>query len=147
MAFEDTIKMVKYTRRRDDRMVDAIKQFLFLAPNVLFLKDYTDEAEAGKYVLVSREWERTFDLKSDSVVGKSDHDLFPKPIADDLRRDDIHTLQFGRVVTKVNTGGSRYNGWKPTRMALIPLKVLGEDRYTFLAGFALPPFAAWTEAE
>ena len=144
-SFEDTIEMVKHTRRRDDRDVDAIRQFLYQAPNVMYMKEFPEGSDGGVYKFISREWERTYDLKREEVIGKTDFDLFPRPIADKRRLDEIHTLQFGRMVTKVDLGGTRYNNFAPTRMALIPIRVMGEEKFTFLAGMALAPLANWQE--
>ena len=96
-------------------------------------------------MLVSREWERMYDVTREAAIGKNDFDLFPKQIADARRTDEIHTLGFGRMVTKVDLVGTRYNAFKPTRVSLIPLKVGDEPRYSYLAGFTLPPYKAWEE--
>lgn len=145
MSFEDTIEMVKHTRRRDDRDVAAIRAFLYAAPNVMFLKDYSEGIEDGKYVFVSREFERMFDVKSAFAVGKTDFDIFPKAMAERRRLDDIHTLDFGRMTTMVDTSGTRYNAFKPYKMALIPVTIMDERKPSYLAGMMLPPLAAWTE--
>lgn len=142
-SFEDTIAMVKRARRRDDREVDAIKQFIYLAPNVMYMKEFAEDMHAGVYKFVSREWERTYNLKRDEVIGKTDYDFFPKPVADKRRLDELHTMQFGRMVTMVDLNGTRYNNFAPTRMALLPIKVLGEAKFSYLAGMALAPLASW----
>jgi len=137
--FEETIQMVKFTKRKDDRDIDAIKQFLYLAPSLMFLKDYSTEERGGAYVMISREFERTHGLKKADVIGKTDHDLFPRHIADKRKQDDVHTLQFGRIVTVVDTDGTRYNGFKPTKMALIPIAVLHEIKFSYIAGMSVSP--------
>ena len=142
--FDDTIAMVKYTNQKDERHLDAIKQFLYLAPHLMFLKDYSPDAD-GKYVLISREWERTYSMKRDEVLGHTDFELFPKPTADKKRLDDLHTIQFERVVTVVDLNGTRYNSFKPTKMALIPIKVAGEKKFTYIAGMAISPMPPWQE--
>lgn len=144
-SFEDTIQMVKHTRRRDDREVDAIKAFLYLAPNVMYLKEFSEGMTSGVYKFISREWERTYNLKKEEVIGKTDYDFFPRVVADKRRLDELHTIEFGRMVTMVDLNGTRYNNYAPTRMALIPIRVLAEEKFTYVAGMALAPLANWQE--
>ena len=143
-TFEDTIAMVKHTRRRDDRDIEAIRAFLYQAPNVMFLKNYSPDID-GVYVFVSREFERMFDVKREFAVGKTDFDIFPQAVAERRRLDDMHTLDFGRMTTMVDTGGTRYNAFRPYKLALLPITVGQEGKPSYLAGMMLPPLAAWTE--
>src|SRR5689334_381422 len=49
----------------------------------------------GRYLLVNREYERLFALRREDIVGLTDHDLFPEPIADTFRENDLKALAGG----------------------------------------------------
>ncbi|GIF00579.1 hypothetical protein Ari01nite_80430 [Paractinoplanes rishiriensis] len=57
---------------------------------VIYMRDV-----AGRYLLVNREYERLFDLHRADIVGLTDHDLFPRPIADDFRANDLQAIARG----------------------------------------------------
>jgi PAS domain S-box-containing protein len=57
---------------------------------VIYLRDAD-----GRYLLVNREYERLFQLRRENIVGLTDHDLFPAPIADDFRANDLRALARG----------------------------------------------------
>jgi PAS domain S-box-containing protein len=49
----------------------------------------------GRYLLVNREYERLFRLHREDIVGLTDHDLFPGPIADEFRHNDLEAIERG----------------------------------------------------
>ena len=49
----------------------------------------------GRYLLVNRQYERLFDLRREKIVGLTDHDLFPRDIADAFRENDRQALARG----------------------------------------------------
>ncbi|WP_433301469.1 sensor histidine kinase [Actinoplanes sp. CA-030573] len=49
----------------------------------------------GHYLLVNREYERLFHLRREDIVGLTDHDLFPGPIADEFRANDLAAIARG----------------------------------------------------
>jgi PAS domain S-box-containing protein len=49
----------------------------------------------GRYLLVNREYERLFKLRREDIVGLTDHDLFPGPIADEFRANDLAAIDLG----------------------------------------------------
>jgi len=49
----------------------------------------------GHYLLVNREFERLFRLRREDIVGLTDHDLFPQPIADEFRANDLRAIARG----------------------------------------------------
>jgi PAS domain S-box-containing protein len=70
--------------RKRTREIASIFKF---TPAVVFLKDRT-----GHYLLVNPRFEELFGISQDEVKGKSDHDLFPRVIADPLRNNDMEVL-------------------------------------------------------
>jgi PAS domain S-box-containing protein len=49
----------------------------------------------GRYLLVNREYERLFKLHREKIVGLTDHDLFPRPIANAFRTNDLQAIARG----------------------------------------------------
>lgn len=47
----------------------------------------------GRYEFVNREFSRIFQVQQDSVVGKTDFDLFPKDLAEEFQRNDRQVLE------------------------------------------------------
>lgn len=60
---------------------------------VIYMRDVD-----GRYLLVNREYERLFRLHREDIVGLTDHDLFPGPIADDFRANDRRAIERGEPV-------------------------------------------------
>jgi len=50
---------------------------------VIYLKDIE-----GKYILINHRFEKLFHITKNEIVGKTDHDLYPKEIADVFRAND-----------------------------------------------------------
>src|SRR3954467_15148300 len=57
---------------------------------VIYMRD-----AGGHYLLVNREYERLFRLRREEIVGLTDHDLFPAPIADEFRHNDLEAIERG----------------------------------------------------
>jgi PAS domain S-box-containing protein len=56
---------------------------------------YAKEA-SGKYLLINRRFEQLFEVDNDTIRGKTDHDIFPKEIADAFRANDEIVLRSGQ---------------------------------------------------
>jgi PAS domain S-box-containing protein len=82
---------VTYDRvRRREAQLDAI---LDNSTAVIWLKD-----RKGRYMLVNRRFEEVFHVQRDSLVGKTDHDVFPVYLADGFRANDRRVLKERRVL-------------------------------------------------
>ena len=55
---------------------------------VIYLKD-----TEGHYLLVNRQYELLFHISKAQVLGKTDHDIFPKDLADRFRSNDMKVLE------------------------------------------------------
>jgi PAS domain S-box-containing protein len=55
---------------------------------VIYLKD-----REGRYLLVNRQYERLFHRTCEQILGKTDHDLFSREIADSFRANDLKVLR------------------------------------------------------
>lgn len=70
--------------RKRTRELASIFQY---TPAVIFLKDYE-----GHYLMVNPRFEELFGLRLEDVKGKTDHELFPQEVADNLQRHDLQVL-------------------------------------------------------
>lgn len=62
---------------------------------VIYVKDLQ-----GRYLLVNRRYLELFHVESDTIVGKSDHDLFPKDTADTFRAMDVRVAAASAPLTE-----------------------------------------------
>jgi PAS domain S-box-containing protein len=67
-----------------------LQDILDNAPAVVYVKDLE-----GRHLLVNRRYEELHDVGRAEAVGKSDHEIFPKEIADGLRANDRRALETG----------------------------------------------------
>jgi PAS domain S-box-containing protein len=59
-------------------------------PSVVYIKD-----KDGRYRLVNFRYEELFGIRNAEIQGKSDHDIFPKEIADQFRENDLRVFAEG----------------------------------------------------
>ena len=60
---------------------------------VIYMRD-----NDGRYLLVNRQYEQLFGIRRQDIVGLTDHDLFPKEMADDFRANDLKALSRGAPI-------------------------------------------------
>jgi len=60
---------------------------------VIYVK-YAD----GRYLLINRRFEQIFNLTADQIVGHTDHEIFPKDIAEAFRANDVGVLERNTTV-------------------------------------------------
>ncbi|MCG3150229.1 MAG: hypothetical protein PCFJNLEI_03710 [Verrucomicrobiae bacterium] len=66
---------------------EQLQVILDNSPAVIYLKD-----PAGKYLLINRQYELLFHVKLADVMGKTDCDLFPANVAEEMRKNDQRVL-------------------------------------------------------
>jgi len=76
-------------RRSEQLLQDVVNN----TTAVIYVK-YTD----GRYLLTNRRFEQLFHLTTDQIVGHTDHEIFPKDIADVFRANDVTVLERNTVV-------------------------------------------------
>jgi PAS domain S-box-containing protein len=69
----------------------AITSILRYTPAVVYLKD-----RQGRYNLVNPRYEELFGVTNKDVQGKSDHDIFPRDVADQFFAHDLKVLKEGQ---------------------------------------------------
>jgi PAS domain S-box-containing protein len=60
------------------------------AGSVIYIKN-----PEGQYILINHQYETLFHLDREAVRGKTDHDIFPKEIADTFRANDLKVIAAG----------------------------------------------------
>lgn len=84
------------------------KAFMDSGPAASFMKD-----ALGRYVFVNRQFLRTFNIEQSAVIGKSDHELWPKEIADDIAAHDRWVLSHNEA-TEITEEGPVDEAGQPT---------------------------------
>ena len=59
-----------------------ITSILRYTPAVVYIKD-----REGRYTLVNYRYEELFGIRREQIYGKSDYDIFPRPMADETLSD------------------------------------------------------------
>lgn len=75
------------TDASNDPWMAELGQVIDDAPVVIYLKD-----AAGRYLYVNKQYEAVTGIPPESVIGHTDFDLFPQPVADAYRKDDLQAL-------------------------------------------------------
>ncbi|MEJ0037780.1 MAG: PAS domain-containing protein [Gammaproteobacteria bacterium] len=68
------------------------------SPAVLYAKD-----NAGRYLLVSAQFEQLFHVSEKDLLGRTDHDVFPEQDAAAFQRMDRRVMDAGRALTEEET--------------------------------------------
>jgi PAS domain S-box-containing protein len=76
-------------RAETDRLLKVIDN----TSAVIYMRD-----NDGRYLLVNRQYEQLFGIRRQDIVGLTDHDLFPKEMADDFRANDLRALSRGAPI-------------------------------------------------
>lgn len=64
------------------------------SPMIVYMKDLE-----GRVLMVNREYERTLEINRESgILGRTDHDLFPKEMADAYRANDLRVIESGEAI-------------------------------------------------
>ena len=78
-------KLAEVVLRRSEQLLqDVINN----STTVIYVKD-----TEGRYLLTNRLFEQIFHLTTDQIVGHTDHEIFPKDIADAFRANDVTVLE------------------------------------------------------
>lgn len=72
-----------------------IRSIIDNSPTLITLKD-----NVGKYLSVNQAFLNFYKLKEDQVIGKTDRDLFPETLANEIRDNDLEVLLKRRELTR-----------------------------------------------
>ncbi|MDB6015948.1 MAG: Multi-sensor signal transduction histidine kinase [Pedosphaera sp.] len=106
-----------------------LRAILDHSPVGIFAKDL-----AGRYVEFNRQCEKFNKKTRESVLGKTDHEFFPKELADIFTQTDKEVLEGGKVVRRENH--FLFEGEERIRLA-IKFPILDKrGKYTAICGFS-----------
>ena len=111
---------------RSERRLQAI---LDNSPAVVFVKDLE-----GRYRLVNRRWEELFHTSKTEVLGRTDHDVFPRDMAEQFRENDLAVLAAGKPVS-FEERAPHDDGIHDYISVKFPMEE-GDDRVTGVCGIA-----------
>ncbi|MBI5184688.1 MAG: PAS domain S-box protein [Nitrospinae bacterium] len=83
----------KRLREAEENLRESEIRFQSIMDNttaVIYVKD-----KEGRYTFVNRRFEKLFHVSNKDIVGKTDHDIFPKDKADAFRANDIKVMKTG----------------------------------------------------
>lgn len=70
---------------------EMLKTIMDKTQAIIFVKDTN-----GRFLFASRQYEERMKMAPGSLIGKTNHDIFPKELADRLRENDAAVLRSGR---------------------------------------------------
>ena len=90
LAKEELSRYSRELEKQVAKRTSEITSILKYTPAVVYMKD-----SDGKYLLINSRFEELFDVKNESVRGKSDTDLLPAEVAEQFRDNDERVLAEG----------------------------------------------------
>lgn len=89
-AKEELHRYSRDLERQVGERTREITSILRNTPSVVYIKD-----KEGRYTLVNSRYEELFEIRNEEIQGKTDHDIFPREIADRFRENDMRVLADG----------------------------------------------------
>jgi PAS domain S-box-containing protein len=80
-AANATLEAEMRARRQSQRLLEAVIEN---SPAVIYVKDLE-----GRYLMVNHRYADIFHIDRDAMIGRTDHDIFPKDVADAFRAMDV----------------------------------------------------------
>jgi PAS domain S-box-containing protein len=96
LGFSEVARDLTERRQAEEKIQQSqarLAAILDGSPSVIFVKD-----TEGRYTLVNRRFEESFQMKREQVLGKTDLDLFRSEIAQKLREHDAKVIEAGRAM-------------------------------------------------
>jgi len=81
---------------------ERFRAFMDNSPAIAWMKD-----EEGRYVYISKIFEKRFDIRFENVRGKTDSEIWPLEIADEFRKNDLKVLKSGQSIDVVEEATER----------------------------------------
>lgn len=78
-------------RKREQELKDTTRQLEAVIENTplpMFMKDVD-----GAYILANREYKEMFDLRDEDIIGKTDYDIHPTEMADEVHANDMKVIE------------------------------------------------------
>lgn len=96
-----TAKDITGRKRVEDELRQNRERLQAIMDNttsVIYLKD-----KDSKYIFINKIYEELFHISQEEIVGKTDHDIFPKEAADAFRENDLKVLKANKPIESEET--------------------------------------------
>lgn len=84
---QEQAKKLKVLQTEKSATEQRMQAIMDNSPAVIYAKDIN-----GRYIFINQKWEELFDQKKSGIIGKTDHDVFPKEFADEFVKNDSTVL-------------------------------------------------------
>jgi PAS domain S-box-containing protein len=87
-------ELSRYSRDLERQVAERTREvsnILKYTPAVVYVKDHK-----GRYLLVNSRYEELFCIENEEIRGKTDYDVFPKEVAEQLRANDLQVFAENR---------------------------------------------------
>jgi PAS domain S-box-containing protein/putative nucleotidyltransferase with HDIG domain len=115
MAMLDDITQRKKAREETRNNLNLLRAIMEGTTDIIYVKDLE-----GRYLMTNSAGAHLVGKEADEVIGRTDHDLFPKRIADRIREADEQVIESGNLKTYEETihVGERSPTFSTTKNAL-----------------------------
>lgn len=83
-------RQVEETLRESRQLLEGV---IDNSAAVIYVKDYD-----GRYLLINPEFETVTKTKRENVIGHTDHEIYPREIAEHVRKADLEVMESGELV-------------------------------------------------
>jgi PAS domain S-box-containing protein len=91
-AANQALEQEMTARRRSQQLLEAVAEN---TPAVIYVKDLP-----GRYLMINQRFTEIFHIGRDEAIGKTDHEMFPKKVADAFRAMDLRVAQADHPLTE-----------------------------------------------
>jgi PAS domain S-box-containing protein len=97
-------------RKRVEQEVRQMRNYLDLVVESLPVTIAVRDARDGRFISINRAGEVMLGRRRDEVIGRTWHDIYPQPFADELAAIDARALDSGRLVDQPRAAGQTSDG-------------------------------------
>lgn len=97
-------------RKRSEQEIRQMRNYLDLVVESLPVTIAVRDARDGRFVSINRAGETLLGRPREAVIGRTWHDLYPQPLADELAALDARVLECGRMIEQQRAVGRSVDG-------------------------------------
>ena len=97
-------------RKRSEQEVQQMRNYLDLVVESLPVTIAVRDARDGRFISINRAGEALLGRPRDAVVGRTWHELYPQPFADEMAALDARVLERGQMVDQPRTSSRTVDG-------------------------------------
>jgi PAS domain S-box-containing protein len=97
-------------RKRNEQEVQRMRNYLDLVVESLPVTIAVRDAQDGRFISINRAGEALLGQRREAVIGRTWHELYPQPLADELASIDAQALECGQLIDQPRTLGRSADG-------------------------------------